>query len=888
MFRSSKILLITIAGFFVASHTAHAQSFTLSANSVSLNANAGGQKVSDNHIKLTNSLSGSLSLTLTPSTNSGGNWLSASASPNPVPGKGTSTITITVDPAKLQASNTAYTGKVTVSGGGTSRDITVSVTVNGIAIVASPNPANIGVTAGKSVQANVKLLNTQGGGGAGLSGGANFQSNQTWLSVTNFDGTNITVNVDATSLSVGQNSGTITISYNGQGSPFVPVALVVNAFVSPPPGLVANPSSLSFQVSSGATTIPQPLNVASNDNTTKFSFTATPTVPWIKLSASSGTTTTSLNVTVDASALSAGQYSGSITLSCTGSPSCSSVAVPVSATVTQTRLTANNSSLSFQAYQSRPNPQSQNVLIATTDSNPLGFTVSGAPPWLQVSPLTGTASGSPLAISVTAVTNQLAPGTNTGSFVITPANNTPAIGVNVAAVLSPFTISVSPNPPPAVNINPGKTQTIAFNISTADSAAADIGIATSTNNNSGNWLTAPPSGSAPGRVNVTVDATSLGVGTYSGNVTFSCNSATCNPVQVPVSVTVSSAPTINATPATVSFQPGPNNSLPASQTVSLRSSDQSAQNFSFSVSPAASWLRVTSNQNTTPATLTLSVTSLPSQNSSTNITITPANGSPAVNIPVSLTVSSNGPSIQGVSTASAFGGFSTITSGTYIEIYGTNLATNTRGWAGADFSGVNAPKVLDGVTVDINGQKAFVNFISPGQVNVVVPGNIGTGPVQITLANPAGSSPAFTMNAAAVSPGFFAPGVFTIIGRQYLGAILPDGAFAFPAGAIAGVASRPAKPGETLVLYGLGFGPVTPDIPVGTIVQQANTLRNPLQILFGQTPASLAYDGLSPNFVGLYQFNVVVPAVPDNDAVPVTFNLGGATGPQALFIAVRR
>jgi len=630
------------------------------------------------------------------------------------------------------------------------------------------------------------------------------------------------------------------------------------------------------------------LNVTSNDNTSKFSFAATPTVPWIKLSASSGSTPSSLNVTVDASALSAGQYSGSITLSCTGSPSCSSIAVQVSATVTQTRLTSNNTSLSFQAYQSRSNPPSQNVLIATTDSNQLGFTVSGAPPWLQVSPLTGTASGSPLAISVTAVTSQLGPGTNTGSFVITPANNTPAVGVNVSAVLSPFTISVSPNPPAAVNINPGKTQTIAFAISTVDNAQADIGIATSTNNNSGNWLTAPSSASAPGRVNVTVDATSLGVGAYSGSVTFSCNSATCTPVQVPVSVTVSSAPTINATPATVSFQPGPNNSLPASQTVTLRSSDQSAQNFSFSVAPPASWLRVTSNQNTAPATLTLAVTSLPPQNSSTNITITPANGSPAVNIPVSLTVSSNGPAIQGVSTASAFGGFSTITSGTYIEIYGSNLATTTRGWAGADFSGVNAPKVLDGVTVDINGQKAFVNFISPGQVNVVVPGNIGTGPVQITLANSAGSSPAYTINAAAVSPGFFAPGVFTVNGKQYLGAILPDGAFAFPAGAIAGVASRPAKPGETLVLYGLGFGPVDPDIPVGTIVQQANTLRNPLQILFGQTPASLAYDGLSPNFVGLYQFNVVVPPVPDSDAVPVTFNLGGAAGPQTLFIAVRR
>jgi uncharacterized protein (TIGR03437 family) len=61
-----------------------------------------------------------------------------------------------------------------------------------------------------------------------------------------------------------------------------------------------------------------------------------------------------------------------------------------------------------------------------------------------------------------------------------------------------------------------------------------------------------------------------------------------------------------------------------------------------------------------------------------------------------------------------------------------------------------------------------------------------------------------------------------------------------------------------------------------------------LQILFGQTPAQTPYFGLAPNFVGLYQFNVVVPAVPDNDLVPLTFNLSGVAGTQTLYIAVRQ
>jgi uncharacterized protein (TIGR03437 family) len=61
-----------------------------------------------------------------------------------------------------------------------------------------------------------------------------------------------------------------------------------------------------------------------------------------------------------------------------------------------------------------------------------------------------------------------------------------------------------------------------------------------------------------------------------------------------------------------------------------------------------------------------------------------------------------------------------------------------------------------------------------------------------------------------------------------------------------------------------------------------------LQILFGQTPATLPYFGLAPSFVGLYQFNVTVPAVTNSNLVPLTFNLGGVAGTQTLFTAVQQ
>jgi uncharacterized protein (TIGR03437 family) len=91
-----------------------------------------------------------------------------------------------------------------------------------------------------------------------------------------------------------------------------------------------------------------------------------------------------------------------------------------------------------------------------------------------------------------------------------------------------------------------------------------------------------------------------------------------------------------------------------------------------------------------------------------------------------------------------------------------------------------------------------------------------------------------------------------------------------------------------MVLYGIGFGPVTPDASAGDIVQQDNNLILPFQVFIGGMPATVSYAGLAPGTVGLYQFNVVVPPMAPGDAVPLTFALGGSTGQQVLYTAVER
>jgi uncharacterized protein (TIGR03437 family) len=88
-------------------------------------------------------------------------------------------------------------------------------------------------------------------------------------------------------------------------------------------------------------------------------------------------------------------------------------------------------------------------------------------------------------------------------------------------------------------------------------------------------------------------------------------------------------------------------------------------------------------------------------------------------------------------------------------------------------------------------------------------------------------------------------------------------------------------------MYGVGFGTVSPNTPAGQIVQGNNSLTATLHISFGQSAATLGYAGLATGEVGLYQFNVVVPAVATSDTVPLTFTLNGTAGTQTLYTAIQ-
>jgi uncharacterized protein (TIGR03437 family) len=58
--------------------------------------------------------------------------------------------------------------------------------------------------------------------------------------------------------------------------------------------------------------------------------------------------------------------------------------------------------------------------------------------------------------------------------------------------------------------------------------------------------------------------------------------------------------------------------------------------------------------------------------------------------------------------------------------------------------------------------------------------------------------------------------------------------------------------------------------------------------MVGGVPAQVAFSGLSPQFVGVYQVNVVMPSgVSGGSAVPLQLMIGGVTSADTLTLALQ-
>jgi uncharacterized protein (TIGR03437 family) len=205
---------------------------------------------------------------------------------------------------------------------------------------------------------------------------------------------------------------------------------------------------------------------------------------------------------------------------------------------------------------------------------------------------------------------------------------------------------------------------------------------------------------------------------------------------------------------------------------------------------------------------------------------------------------------------------------------------------------------LGNVSVAFNNIPApllFVNHDAANgdQINAQLPWNVlsagaQSGNVNVIVTRNGQPSQPVSVAVGPASPGIFAVnfGVGNAIAYGN-----NDGIIAAAAGSLPPLTTHPAKIGDTntLAILATGLGAVDPPVVTGNAaddgqVHKAVTLP---QVLVGGVPAQVVFAGLTPQFVGVYQINIVIQTgTPTGNKIPLQISMGGVTTTDQVTIAV--
>ena len=215
-----------------------------------------------------------------------------------------------------------------------------------------------------------------------------------------------------------------------------------------------------------------------------------------------------------------------------------------------------------------------------------------------------------------------------------------------------------------------------------------------------------------------------------------------------------------------------------------------------------------------------------------------------------------------------------------VSLFGSGMSSGT-----AQAPSLPLPTNLAGTQVLINGTPAPLVYVSPTYITVLVPAAIHPDPGEPddapwatfqVVSNGAKS------NSVTVRANFAAPGVFTALENG-----TGDGAV-LHADYSPVNAAHPAVPGETVLIYLTGLGPVTPPVPDGAAAPASplSNTNSTVYVLFDYEFATVSFAGLAPGYAGLYQVNAVVPKTPDTGDVSLVIYVEDLSAAEEATIRV--
>jgi uncharacterized protein (TIGR03437 family) len=216
---------------------------------------------------------------------------------------------------------------------------------------------------------------------------------------------------------------------------------------------------------------------------------------------------------------------------------------------------------------------------------------------------------------------------------------------------------------------------------------------------------------------------------------------------------------------------------------------------------------------------------------------------------------------------------------TLISIYGVNLSFSVGAITAEEIRNGNLPTTLGStpVRVLVGNQFANLYYVSPHQVNALIPTQLVPGPVtlQVVLSGRAGPSVAITLEESA--PGLFEADDHFVIATHGNGPVI--------------TADSPAAPGEVVVLYATGLGPTSPLTPPNRIPSTPAKLTRmaAFQVWLNGVAVSkdrILYAGVTPGFAGLFQINFQLP--PDAPRDPeIRVGTVDRMSPSARYLRLR-
>lgn len=216
-----------------------------------------------------------------------------------------------------------------------------------------------------------------------------------------------------------------------------------------------------------------------------------------------------------------------------------------------------------------------------------------------------------------------------------------------------------------------------------------------------------------------------------------------------------------------------------------------------------------------------------------------------------------------------------------VTLYGTNLSWSTEAATDASLVGGTLPTSLAGVSVYVNDTLAHLLYVSPDQINCLIPYEITTPSATIYVARQgvsgpvnAAGQPTVVISLSPAAPGFFQWNGNFAVAEHADGSLITS--------------TSPAQAGETIVLYAEGLGRTVPDTSSGALPTAAAVIMylSEMQILLNGVPLpqrNIYYAGVTPGFAGLYQINLALPdPLPPNPQVQIV--VGAVTSPPGILL----